>query len=67
MWNAIAQSGIATMSVDFTQAMWPLKVGLLGLLALSAGGIVYAAVRYHYSQQTTSATEPESTEYRKAA
>lgn len=67
MWNTIAQSGIATMSVDFTPAMWPLKVGLLGLLALSAGGIIYTALRYHYSQQTTSATEPESIEYREAA
>jgi hypothetical protein len=67
MGTVIGQSGVTTMAIDFTQAMWPLAAGLLGLLVVSAGGIVYAAVHHHFSQQTKSISETANISYQQAA
>lgn len=45
MWHALTSPGIATAQLDMTQALAPLGIGLVGLLALSAAGIVWAAVQ----------------------
>jgi len=37
--------------VDFTNDLSPLLIGLLGLLELSAGFIIFAAVHEHLSQK----------------
>ena len=60
MWNFIAQPGIATASVDFTGDFLLLALGLLGLLALSAGLIAVDAIRQHMSQKTEPVAGPAS-------
>jgi hypothetical protein len=69
MWNFITQPGLASAVVDFTSELSPVIVGLLGLVGLSAGMIVFAAIRYHRSQRTqpTAGTAPASTDQREAA
>lgn len=69
MWNFIAQPGIATASVDFTSEFSLLALGLLSLLALSAGLIAFAATRQHMSQKTEIVAGPASVpaDYRDAA
>jgi hypothetical protein len=50
MWP-MTQSGLATAIVDFTSDLSPLIIGLLGLLGLSAGFIVFVASREHLSRK----------------
>jgi hypothetical protein len=53
--------------VDFTNDLSPLLIGLLGVLALSAGCIILAAVRAHRSQQTARVETPAVEDCRDAA
>ncbi len=54
MWPIMTQSGLATAVVDFTSALSPLTIGLLGLMWLSVGFIVFVAIREHLSRKTES-------------
>jgi len=53
--------------VDFTNDLSPLLIGLLGLVALSAGFIIVAAIQEHLSQTTERRKEPPATEDRRDA
>ncbi len=50
MWP-MTQPGLATAVVDFTSALSPLTIGLLGLMWLSVGFIVFVAIREHLSRK----------------
>ena len=69
MWNFIAQPGIATASIDFTNDFSLLALGLLGLLALSAGLITVDVIRQYVSQKTALVTgpAPAAVDYQDAA
>ncbi len=69
MWNFITQPGLASAVVDFTSDLSPVIVGLLSLVGLSAGMIVFAAIRHHLSQSTKPAakTAPTSKDRQEAA
>jgi hypothetical protein len=45
MFTLIVHSGITSAQLDMTAAFAPLGIGLLSLLAVSAGMIVWVAVR----------------------
>ena len=69
MLSFIAQAGYATTVVDFTTDPSSLMVGLVALTALSAGVIVFEAVRYHFVQKAEPASEmtPAAIAYQQAA
>lgn len=50
MWYNIAQSGLASAGVDFTESLSLLGAGLVSLVWLSAGLIAVLAVQHHWSQ-----------------
>jgi hypothetical protein len=66
MWP-ITQPGLAMAIVDFTKDLSPLLIGLLGLVALSAGFIIVAAIQEHLSQTTERRKEPPAAEDRRDA
>jgi len=45
MFTIISYSGVATAQLDMTAALTPLGIGLLSLLMLSAGMIIWSACR----------------------
>ena len=49
MWHVIAQSGLASAGVDFTDSLSLLVAGLVSLVWLSAGLIAVLAVHHHWS------------------
>ena len=69
MFSFIAQAGYTTTVVDFTNDLSSLMVGLFIFTALSAGIVVFEAVRYHFAQKAKVPTEvaPATIEYRQAA
>lgn len=69
MWDFVAQPGIVSAVVEFTNELSLLIVGLVGLVWLSAGAIVVAAIHYYLSQKTKPAasTTPFATDHREAA
>jgi len=69
MWGFISSSGFATAVLDFTNELSLLGAGLLGLVALSGGMSVFAAIRHHLSQKAKAqiGTAPAPVDYRKAA
>ncbi|MGE0825277.1 MAG: hypothetical protein AB7P18_24555 [Candidatus Binatia bacterium] len=70
MWPSILQPGLTSTVVDFTHELALLTYGLLGLVGVSAGAIVFMAVRYHLSQPQTIQelpTESVFMDYRDAA
>jgi hypothetical protein len=70
MWYGIAQSGLATTGVNFTDSLSLLISGLVSLVWLSAGLIVILAVQPHWSQPQRRALEsviPDTPEHREAA
>lgn len=69
MWNFMGRSTVASAIVDFTSDLWLLPVGLIGLMALSAGMIVFAAIRHHKAQkpQPVASTPVASTDQQEAA
>jgi hypothetical protein len=50
MWP-MTQLGLATAVVDFTSDLSPLTIGLLSVLWLSAGFIIFAAIQEHRSRK----------------
>ena len=66
MWP-ITQPGLAMAIVDFTHDLSPLLIGLLGLLELSAGFIIFAAIRGHLSEKTARMKGAPATEDRRDA
>jgi hypothetical protein len=50
MWYSIAQSGLASVGVDFTESLSLLVAGLVSLVWLSAGLLAVLAVQPHWSQ-----------------
>jgi hypothetical protein len=69
MWGFITQPGFATAVLDFTNDLSPLIIGLVGLVALPAGMIAFAAVRHYLSQGTATMAEtaPAAADFRDAA
>ena len=69
MLSFIAQTGYTTTGIDLTNDLSSLLVGLVTLIVLSAGMLVFEAVRYHFAQRAEVPTEmaPATIEYRQAA
>jgi hypothetical protein len=69
MWHVIAQAGLASAGVDFTDSLSLLVAGLVGLVWLSAGLIAFMAVQHYWSQTQTklSETTPGSPDHQEAA
>ena len=69
MWSFIAQSGLAAGVVDLTNELALLRIGLVGLVALSAGLLALTALRQHGAQapQPVAEPTPASADYRAAA
>jgi len=53
MWYGIAQSALASAGVDFTESLSLLVAGLVGVVWLSAGLIVFLALQHYWSQTRT--------------
>jgi len=49
MWDVILQAGFAATVVDFMNGLSLLLAGLIGLIWLSAGIIVWVAVQHYWS------------------
>jgi hypothetical protein len=60
MWDIIPQPGLASAVLDFTDNLSLLLVGLVGLVWLSVGMIVFMALRYYLSQKTELVTETKA-------
>ena len=69
MWDSIAQSGLASAGVDFTDSLSLLIAGLVSLVWLSAGLIAVMAVQHYWSQTQLRVPEapPEAGDHREAA
>jgi len=71
MWYSIAQSGLASVGVDFTESLSLLVAGLVSLVWLSAGLIVVLAVQHHWShpqpQMRLSETTADAVDHQEAA
>jgi len=69
MWHVIAQAGLASAGIDFTDSLSLLVVGLVGLVWLSAGLIAFMAVQHYWSQTQTqlSETTPGPLDHQEAA
>ncbi|MGE0825565.1 MAG: hypothetical protein AB7G75_12075 [Candidatus Binatia bacterium] len=69
MWSMINSAGVATVTMDFTNDMALLGYGLFGLVALSAGMIIFAAIQEYRRPVTAMKAAPEfvAEEYREAA
>jgi len=57
MWGIFSQSGLTTTVLDFTNDLSPLLIGLVSLLWLSAGAIVWMAIHHARSQKAESTAE----------
>ena len=51
MWNFIGSTGLAPSVLDFTHDFSPLLVGLVGMVWLSAGLIVWATIHHYMIRQ----------------
>jgi uncharacterized oligopeptide transporter (OPT) family protein len=51
MWNFMHQSGPATAVLDFTSDFSVLLVGLVGLVGVSAGILIWMGIRHHLAQK----------------
>ena len=60
MWNIVTPSGIATATVDLTNDLSLLLIGLVGLVWVCAGFLAWEAIRYYIAQPTISVTEAPS-------
>jgi hypothetical protein len=70
MWEGIAQSGLATTGVNFTDSLSLLIAGLVSLVWLSAGLIAVLALQHHRSQLQMRSLEsaiPDAPEHREVA
>jgi len=69
MWHVIAQAGLASTGVDFTESLSLLVAGLVGVVWLSAGLIAFMALHHYWSQTQTRMQEapPDSLDHQEAA
>lgn len=70
MWNFInTQPGLATAVLDFTNDLSLLLLGLVGVIWLSVGAIVFMAVQHYLLQATKPAAgiAPAPADYQDAA
>ena len=69
MWHGIAQSGLASAGVDFTESLSLLVAGLVSLVWLSAGLIAVMALQHYWSQTQSRLPEapPDSLDHQEAA
>ena len=69
MWYVMAQSGLARAGVDFTESLSLLGAGLVGVVWLSAGLIVFLALQHYWSQTRTRLPEttPNPLDHQEAA
>jgi len=69
MWHVIAQAGLASAGIDFTDSLSLLVAGLVGLVWLSAGLIAFLAGQHYWSQTQTqlSETTPGPLDHQEAA
>lgn len=69
MWHVIAQSGLASAGVDFTDSFSLLIAALVGLMWLSAGLLAFLAVQHQWSQIQTRVPEalPDPLDHQEAA
>ena len=69
MWHVIAQAGLASAGIDFTDSLSLLVAGLVGLVWLSAGLIAFMAAQHYWSQTQTqlSETTPGPLDHQEAA
>ena len=70
MWYGIAQSGLASVGVDFTESLSVLIAGLVSLVWLSVGLIAALALQHHWSQPQMQSLEvaiPDAPEHHEAA
>ena len=67
--DLVTLAGLSTTVLDFTDALSPLLIGLLGLLYFSAGVIVCSAARHYWAQKAGVAplAAPTSTVHQEAA
>jgi hypothetical protein len=65
----MTQLGLATIILDFTRDLSPLIIGLLSILWLSVGFIIFAAIQEHRSRKTILLEKetPVSEDHRDAA
>jgi len=61
MWHVIAQAGLASTGVEFTESLSLLVAGLVGLVWLSAGLIAFMALHHYWSQTHTRVPEAPPT------
>src|SRR5690349_19032685 len=59
--DPITFTGLSTTVLDFTNTLAPVLIGLAGLVSISAGAILYSAVRAHRAPQTAVAPLPAPT------
>jgi hypothetical protein len=70
MWSLIAHAGVANATVDFTNELSLLLVGLVSLVGVSGGMLAFDAVRHYLAERTApsaAAGSAATAEYRKAA
>jgi hypothetical protein len=69
MWYVVTPSGLASAGVDFTESLSLLVAGLVGLVWLSAGLIVFIALQHYWSQtqRGVPAASPGPRDHREAA
>jgi hypothetical protein len=69
MRHVIAQAGLASTGVDFTESLSLLGAGLVGVVWLSAGLIVFLALQHYWSQPRTRLPEttPNPLDHQEAA
>jgi hypothetical protein len=56
MWSFISQFGLATASLEYTTDFSPFLIGLVGVLWLSAGLMVWATLQHYRSPTWNSET-----------
>lgn len=69
MWHGIAQSGLASAGIDFTDSLSLLVAGLVSLVWLSVGLITVMALQHYWSQPQPRLSEatPASLDHQEAA
>ena len=69
MWHVIAQPGLASASVDFTESLSLLVAGLVSLVWLSVSLIAFMALQHYWSQPKARLSEatPSPLDHQEAA
>jgi hypothetical protein len=69
MWSFLVQPGVASVVVDFTNALSPLGIGLVGLMLVAAGAITFSAIQHSWSQAASASSHREHAlpDFREAA